>query len=269
MKSPLRLPRILLTNDDGFDAPGLGVLVELAKEFTDEVWVVAPEHDQSGTGQSLSIHNPIRAWPRGERRWAITGTPGDCVAMAVSQLMGDKKPSLILSGVNAGANLGDEVGLSGTLGAAFTGLMLGIPSIGISQDCLTRASARWDTTRTIVPKLLNHFLVHGWRKETCLSLNIPDREAKDITGFSWARQSHKNIAGFNIEKRDDLRQQHYYWLSLVDRVPAKKESSDYTILERGEVAVTVLGQDRSYDVMEPSIIFDEVSDSDADLSQNA
>jgi 5'-nucleotidase len=268
MKSPLRLPRILLTNDDGMDAPGLGVLIEIAKEFTDEIWVVAPEHDQSGTGQSLSIHNPLRIWPRGDKRWAVTGTPGDCVALAVSQLMGDKRPSLILSGVNAGSNIGDEVGLSGTLGAAFTGLMLGIPSIAISQDCVTRPAARWDTTRAIVPKLLNHFLLQGWRKETCLSINIPDLPAKEISGFSWARQSQKNIAGFHIEKREDHRQQSYYWLSLVERAPALKDASDYTILQRGEVAVTVLGQDRSHDVIEPSVIFDEVSDVDADAIQD-
>ncbi len=264
MKSPLRLPRLLLTNDDGFDAPGLGILIEVAKEFADEIWVVAPEHDQSGTGQSLSIHNPLRIWPRGERRWAVTGTPGDCVAMAVAHLMQDKKPSLILSGVNAGANIGDEVGLSGTLGAAFTGLMLGIPSIAISQDCETRQTARWDTTRVILPKMLNHFLVHGWRKETCLSINIPDLPHDKISGFSWARQSHKNITGFHMDKREDHRQHNYFWLTIIERMPAKKETQDYTILERGEVSVTVLGQDRSHDVMEPSVSFDEAADIDAD-----
>lgn len=268
MKSPLRLPRILLTNDDGFDAPGLGVLIEVAKEFTDEIWVIAPEHDQSGTGQSISVHNPLRIWPRGEKRWAVTGTPADCVAIAVAHLMGDKRPSLILSGINAGANVGDEVGLSGTLGAAFTGLMLGIPSIAISQDCVTRQTTKWDTARAIAPKMLNHFLLHGWRKETCLSINIPDLPAKDISGFSWARQCHKNLAGFHIDKREDHREQNYYWLTLVDRTPAHKESSDYTILERGEVSVAVLGQDRSHDVMEPSVSFNEVSDIDADVVQD-
>jgi len=117
MSSPIRLPRLLLTNDDGFDAPGLAVLADVAHELSDEVWIVAPEHDQSGTGQSLSIHSPLRCWPRGERRWAVTGTPADCVGIALSHLMGGKKPSFILSGVNAGANVGDEVSLSGTLGA--------------------------------------------------------------------------------------------------------------------------------------------------------
>ncbi|MFY9287465.1 MAG: 5'/3'-nucleotidase SurE [Alphaproteobacteria bacterium] len=263
MTSPVRLPRLLLTNDDGFDAPGLAVLAEAAKDFADEIWIVAPEHDQSGTGQSISIHHPLRAFRRGERSWAVTGTPGDCVGLAIGELMGNKKPSLILSGINAGANVGDEVSLSGTLGAAFTGLLFNVPSIALSMDCETRQKTRWDTARVIVPKMLNHFLTHGWRKDTCLSINIPDLPAKEITGFSWAQQSQKNITGLHVEKREDKRNQNYYWLSLVDQPAQGDARSDYHILERGEVAVTVLGHGRSLEANEPSVIFDEATaDSD-------
>jgi 5'-nucleotidase len=264
MTDHLRLPRLLLTNDDGIDAAGLGVLVDIASEFSNEVWVVAPEHDQSGTGQSVSIHHALRCYPRGERRFAVTGTPSDCVALAYSHLMADKKPSLILSGVNAGSNIGDEVGLSGTLGAAFTGMLLGVPSIAFSIDCVKRSEARWDTAREVVPKLLRHFLTHGWRKDTCLSINIPDRDAKDITGFSWSRQSTKNIAGFHVEKREDLRDQNYYWLSIVDKAPAPREHSDYETLQRGDISVMALGHDRSVDISEPSVIFDEAADAAED-----
>jgi len=259
MKSPVRLPRLLLTNDDGIDAPGLAALLEAAKDFTDEIWVVAPEHDRSGTGQSISVHHPLRCWPRGERRYAVSGTPGDCVAMAVAHLLTEKKPSLILSGINAGSNVGDEVHLSGTLGAAFTGLLLGIPSVAISLDCVTRPAARWDTARVIVPKLLNYFLVHGWRKDTCLSINIPDRPAGEIKRFSWGRQAQRNIAGFHIDKREDQRQLDYYWLSTVYREPPASASSDYRIVDRGEVSVTALGLNCSVEVAEPSVLFDETA----------
>ncbi len=202
----------------------------------------------------------MRCFPRGDKCWAVAGTPADCVGLAVAHLMADKKPSLILSGVNAGSNVGDEISLSGTLGAAFTGLLLGIPSIAISQNCRTRPETKWETTQAILPKILHHFLVHGWRKETCLSINIPDLPAKEITGFSWGQQSQKNIVGIHIEKREDRRQQDYYWLSLVDKAPAAKNHNDYTILQRGEVAVTALGHERSIDVSEPSVIFDEAAE---------
>jgi len=261
MPSPSSPLRILLTNDDGFDAPGLATLAEVAHEFTRDIWIVAPQHDESGTGQSLSLHHPLRCHARGERRWAVSGTPADCVALALAHMMRDSKPTLILSGVNAGTNTGDDVNLSGTLGAAFMGLMLGVPSIAISQDFATRKSVRWDTTRAIVPKLLKHFLEVGWRKETCLSVNIPDLPAHEITGFTWARQSPRTTASVHYEKREDMREQDYFWLSLHDREDeaGRGDNSDIAVLNRGEVAVTALSLDRSVDVASPSVIFDDAT----------
>lgn len=257
-----RLPSILLTNDDGFDAPGLRSLEKVAQEFADEIWIVAPEHDQSGTGQSLSIHTPLRCWSRGERRWAVAGTPADCVGLALAELMGNIKPALILSGINAGSNVGDEVNMSGTLGAAFMGLMMGTPALALSQDCEKRSDINWTSSEQITKKMLAHFLTHGWRKDTCLSINIPQGDVKDIKGFSWARQCHKNVVGINIDKREDKRYQHYYWLTTIDKIPAAKDNSDFSILQGHEVSVTTLGLDRSLDVAEPSILFDESSPND-------
>ncbi|MBV8088616.1 MAG: 5'/3'-nucleotidase SurE, partial [Alphaproteobacteria bacterium] len=127
------LNRILLTNDDGIEAPGLAVLEQIARELAREIWVVAPEHDQSGVSHAVSLHHPIRVSERGPRRFAITGTPGDCAVMGVCHLMRDARPDLLLCGVNRGANLGMETVFSGTVGGAMTGMMLGIPSIALSQ----------------------------------------------------------------------------------------------------------------------------------------
>ena len=127
-----KLPRILITNDDGIDAPGLLALEEVAGELADEVWIVAPDHDQSGISHALSIHHPLRVTKRGERRFSVSGTPADCVAMALQQLM-SQPPTLILSGINKGANLGVETVFSGTVGAAMAGLLLGVPSIALSR----------------------------------------------------------------------------------------------------------------------------------------
>ena len=150
-----RLERVLLTNDDGIDAPGLAVLEAVAAELADEVWVVAPEHDQSGTSHSISLHSPIRISQHGERRFGVLGTPGDCVVMAVRHLMRDAAPTLVLSGINRGANLGVETMFSGTVGAAMTGLLLGLPSIALSQTFSDRDNVRWNTARELAPDVID------------------------------------------------------------------------------------------------------------------
>ncbi len=260
MPNSIRVPRLLLTNDDGIDAPGLKALIQIAQDIAEEVWVIAPEHDQSGTGQSISLHQPLRGWPRGERSWAIDGTPADCVAMAVSHFMAKARPSFILSGINAGANVGDEINLSGTLGAAFTGLMLNIPSIAISQAYGTsRQDIRWDTAQAIAPKLLRYFLTHAWHKDTCLSINIPDCDANLIKGFRWARSAINNIANIHIDERDDHREQKYFWLTLERRDHEPDNNSDAAILENNQVAVTCLGSNRSITVDEPWHPFEDNS----------
>ena len=146
----VRLQRILITNDDGIDAPGLAALEAVAHQLADEVWVVAPDHDQSGISTAISIHHPLRITPRGERRFSVSGTPADCVAVALRQLMATA-PQLLLSGINKGANLGVETLYSGTVGAAMTGLLMGVPSIALSQYFTRRDGVRWDTARTLAP----------------------------------------------------------------------------------------------------------------------
>src|SRR5690606_9316251 len=120
--------RILITNDDGIHAPGLDVLQQIASELSDDVWTVAPETDQSGASHSLSLHEPLRLRPVGERVYAVKGTPTDCVIMGVRFLLKDDPPDLVLSGVNAGQNMADDVTYSGTVAGAFEGNLLGIPS---------------------------------------------------------------------------------------------------------------------------------------------
>ncbi len=258
MHSAVRLPHILITNDDGIQAPGLTLLAEIAQEFANEVWVVAPEHDQSGCAQTITLNKPLQYIVQGEKRWAVSGTPNDCIALALSYLMPkNKKPSLILSGINPGANIGDEVNLSGTVGGAFTGLMLDIPAIGISQACSARNNIPWTTSRVVVPKVLHALLAQGWRKETCLSVNIPNLPPEEITGFSWARQSHKNIRGINVEKRSSPREQDYFWLSIDRKDPTHFPNSENAILRRGEVSITALGLDRSIEVDKASVTFNE------------
>src|SRR5918998_2712523 len=153
-----RLDRVLLTNDDGIDAPGLAVLEQVAAELAREVWIVAPVHDQSGTSHSISLHSPLRVARLDERRFSVVGTPGDCTVMAVRHLMREDPPTLVLSGVNRGANLGVETVFSGTVGAAMTGMLLGIPSIALSQAFSDRDAVRWETARALAPDVIRRLL---------------------------------------------------------------------------------------------------------------
>jgi 5'-nucleotidase len=249
MSTEIKKHRVLLTNDDGFDAPGLAALADAARAIADEIWIVAPQLDQSGMGQSVTLNNPLRCVSRGDKQWAISGTPADCVIMALSHLMKENPPGLVLSGVNAGNNTGDDVNLSGTLGAAFTGLMLGVPSIAISLDCASRKAARWDTAREVLPNILSNFLREGWDKNHCLSVNLPDLPADKITGLCWTHPAHKTIPSFQIEKREDLREKDYFWLYPNQDESFVDHGSDLAALERGQVSVTALTLNRSISVI--------------------
>lgn len=246
MTNPVRLPRILLTNDDGLEAPGLMLLEELVAVIADDIWVVAPDLDQSGKAQCLTLNNPLRAQERRPRHFAVNGTPSDCVAFALGHVMKNNPPAMILSGINAGANLGDEVNLSGTVGAALTGLMLGVPAIALSQQCADRHNINWDVAKAHVPTLLRHFLTHGWRKDTALSINLPEADPNNIKEFVWARAAQKTLPGIAVEERTDQRGFKYYWLSFErDYHAHKNDDSDAAVLRRDQIAVTSLSLDRS------------------------
>lgn len=254
----IRLPRIMITNDDGIDAPGLAVLEEAAREFAEEIWVIAPVCEQSGASQSLSCNEPLRFSKRSERRWAVRGTPSDCVALACGHLMSDQAPSLLLSGINAGPNHGDALCFSGTVGAALTGLMLGIPSIAISQRYTMRDNIPWATSRQLVPQLLRYFLTEGWKKETCLSINIPDQPASAIANFQWARQAPKTIARLEVSARTSPGGQDYAWINFVPTSYAgDAPDSDRAVLNRERVAVSALTLDRSVEVLKPAVRFED------------
>jgi 5'-nucleotidase len=165
--------RILLTNDDGINAPGLKILKEIADELSDDVWVVAPETNQSGVSHSLTLHDPLRVRYLGEREMAISGTPTDCVLIAVLELLKDHKPDLVLSGINHGQNTADDATYSGTIAGAMEGTMLGIPSMSLSQawrgggnaeadDSRERGVMHWETARSHGVETIEKLLAAGW-----------------------------------------------------------------------------------------------------------
>ena len=184
------LDRVILTNDDGIDAPGMAVLEEIAAQIAKEVWVVAPEHDQSGQSHAISLHHAIRVSERGHRRFGVTGTPGDCAAMGICHLMKDAPPQLMLSGVNRGVNLGIETVFSGTVGGAMTAMMLGVPAIALSQAFTDRRNVPWDTARTLGARTIQQLVEIGWAKGACLNVNFPPIPADEV-GPNRARETRR------------------------------------------------------------------------------
>ncbi len=239
------LDRILLTNDDGIDAPGLAVLEHIAAELAHEVWVVAPEHDQSGVSHAISLHHPLRVSHQGPRRFGINGTPGDCAVMGVCHLMQDAPPQLILSGVNRGLNLGMETVFSGTVGGAMTGMMLGIPSIGLSQAFKDRNNVPWDTARTLGARVVRELLEIGWGKDACLNVNFPPLPVAEVGPVTLARQGVGMVAGMVVETRTDPRGMTYHWLNFRRGDREQGPESDYDAMRAGKIVVTPLRYDRT------------------------
>lgn len=192
MSGPL-LRRVLLTNDDGIAAPGLALLERIAAQLAEEVWVVAPEHDQSGTGQGISVHSPLRVYRHDERRFAVSGTPSDCVMFAMAEWLQDSPPDLVLSGVNSGANIGDSVPYSGTLGAVLSADLLGLPAIGLSQAFLDRTNIDWSCVETYAETAIRALWMRREDGGCCWNLNFPACPAEAVTHLRMTQQSRARL----------------------------------------------------------------------------
>jgi 5'-nucleotidase len=240
-----RVARVLLTNDDGIDTPGLAVLEAVAAELADEVWVVAPEHDQSGTSHSISLHSPLRVSRRGERRFGVVGTPGDCVVMGVRHLMRAAPPTLILSGINRGGNLGVETMFSGTVGAAMTGLLLGLPSFALSQAFKDREAVRWDTARALAPGVIRQLLAIEHAAPICLNINFPDVDAASAGPLTPSKQGVGLVEDIEVLPQVDPRGIDYHWLRFQRGTRADAADSETAVVASGRVSVTPLAFDRT------------------------
>lgn len=236
--------RILLTNDDGIHAEGLAVLERIARRFTDDVWVVAPETDQSGLAHSLSLSEPLRLRQVGERSFALRGTPTDCVIMAARRVM-PEPPDLVLSGINAGSNVADDVTYSGTIAGAMEGTMLGIRSIALSQAYRYedgRRSVPWQVAERHAPDLLARLMELDLPAGTFLNVNFPNCGPDDVQGTVVARQG-RVAHGLWIEERADGRGLPYYWLRFNRQSTDLVEGTDYTAVRNNYIAVTPLKLD--------------------------
>ena len=236
--------RILLTNDDGIHAEGLKVLERVARQLSDDVWVVAPDSDQSGLAHSLTLSNPLRLRKLDERHFALRGTPTDCVIMAVREVL-DRKPDLVLSGINVGANIADDITYSGTVAGAIEGALQGIRSIALSQlydYADPEAVVPWEVGETYGPKLIRQLIEAELPAGTFLNVNFPRCAPSDVQGVEVTCQGKLDF-GLEVEKRADGRGLPYYWLRFGERIKTFTEGTDLHAIDAGRISVTPLKVD--------------------------
>jgi 5'/3'-nucleotidase len=242
--------RILLTNDDGVHAAGLTVLESIARELSDDLFVVAPETDQSGVAHSLSLSDPLRLREVSPRHYAVKGTPTDCVIMAVRMIMAGQRPDLVLSGVNRGQNVAEDVSYSGTIAGAMEGAMLGIPSIALSQaygGAQGRASIEWATTEAHAAPLIRKILAAGIAPGGLVNVNFPACPPDEVAGVAFTRQGQRNAELMRVEERRDGRGFPYYWLMFMRGEIRFEDGTDLAALARRKISVTPLRLDLTDD----------------------
>lgn len=234
--------RILLSNDDGIHAPGLKVLEKIAKELSDDVWVVAPEMDQSGASHSLTLRDPLRIREISEKRFAITGTPTDCVMVATKHILKDKGPDLVLSGVNHGSNMAEDITYSGTVAAAMEAALLGIPSMALSLTITGNHPAKWATAEHHAPDIVRRLLQVKLEKHIFININFPDLIASSVKGVAIAHQGQRRIET-NLAEHVDPRGRQYYWIGAIHYDGSGDEGTDLNANYRGFISVTPLSLD--------------------------
>ena len=242
--------RILITNDDGIHSEGLDVCVEIARALSDDVWVLAPEFDQSGVSHSLSLNDPLRLREIGERRFAVKGTPTDCVIMGAKHVIKDHPPRLVLSGVNRGRNAGEDVIYSGTVAGAVEGTILGIPSLALSQAYRSRSGQppHWETAIHFGPDIIRRVLAAGIPRDVLINVNFPDCAPADVKGIAVTSQGRNRQDRLQIDARQDGRGNAYYWIAYVRmRGQPPADGSDISALADNRIAVTPLRLDMTDD----------------------
>ncbi|MBB6427218.1 5'/3'-nucleotidase SurE [Sphingopyxis sp. JAI128] len=233
-------PRILVINDDGIDAPGIVLLEEIARQFSDDVWLVAPDEERSGAGHSMSISHPVRVVQRDERHWAVRGTPTDCALLGIYEFMTDKKPDLILSGINRGPNLAEDITYSGTASAAMEGAVLGVPAIALSQIIRYHSEIHWDTARHYAPIVIKQLLELEWTPGLFVNVNFPDCPVGDVTGIRATTQGQRPSGCFRPVRRVDERHVPYYWVKIGFPDGGDDDGNDLHAVLDNKVSVTPL-----------------------------
>jgi 5'-nucleotidase len=237
--------RILITNDDGVHAEGLDVLERVAAQFSDDVTIIAPENDQSGVAHSLSLNDPLRLREISRRRFAVKGTPTDCVIMGARLIMKDRPPDLVLSGVNRGLNVAEDVTYSGTIAGAMEGTLLGFPSIALSQGHGQgqRAQASFACAEAHAPALIRKLLAEGIPPGVLVNVNFPSCPPEEVKGIAVTVQGRRDLGLAQLEERQDGRGIPYFWIHYARSRQSPQDGSDLAAIAAGKISLTPLRLD--------------------------
>ncbi len=248
--------RILLSNDDGIHSPGITILArKLSTEH--EVYVVAPDRERSAAGHSLTLHHPLRVekmefgYDNGVRAWATNGTPGDCVKIALNAIL-DKKPDILISGINNGPNLGADVLYSGTVSGAMEGAVLGYPSIAVSLCGAEANSSDFSYAADFIAKFVPRIGEINFPKKTILNINVPAIEPEEIVGLKITNLGTRMYTD-TYEKRLDPRGKVYYWLAGEFLDTCEEESSDITAIKDNKISITPITFEMTHKSIMPEL----------------
>jgi len=235
-------PCILVANDDGFDAPGLAALAA-AVAHLGRVVVVAPDRERSAAGHALTLMRPLRVRLRGVDRYEVDGTPTDCVHLGVFNLTGGRAPQLVLSGINRGANLGDDVTYSGTVAAALEGSLLHIPSIAVSVERDAEGAAEYGVAASVAARIAERVLASGLPSGVLLNVNVPFGTPR---GIKITRQGTRTYRAAAVERLDPSGRP-YYWIAGADTTPSDEADGDHAAVRGGYVSISPLAADMTHE----------------------
>ncbi|MFN3642882.1 MAG: 5'/3'-nucleotidase SurE [Gemmobacter sp.] len=228
--------RILIVNDDGIHAEGIKLLERIARRYSDDVWVVAPDEEKSGASHSISMHVPVRARRIDDRHFAVKGTPTDCALLAIHEIL-PAPPTILLSGINRGANLAEDVTYSGTAAAAMEGALLGVPSVALSQVFAPRGPVHWTTAEAFAAPVLDVLLATEWQPYAFVNVNFPDCPPEACTGLRVVTQGQRPPGSFLPDRRVDGRDVPYYWIKLAYKPGNDHPGTDLAAIRDNAVAV--------------------------------
>lgn len=237
--------RVLIANDDGINAPGLKVLERIAQAVAREVWVVAPETEQSAAGHSLTRMRPLRIREISPRHFAVDGTPTDSVLLAVKKIMADNRPDIVFSGINHGGNLCDDVTYSGTIAAAMEGTLLGVPSVAFSLVTDGASIVHWETAEKWAPDVLTRLAAAGWPAEVVININFPNLPVRAVTGIEVVSQGGGKT-GQGMMAALDPRGESIYWLGSDKAAERQRFGEDFDAIQRGAISITPLSLDLTH-----------------------
>lgn len=233
--------RIMVTNDDGIFAEGMKVLEDIAAQLSGDVWVSAPAEEQSGASRKMSFVDPIMVTERGPQRYCVKGTPSDACFLGLHDLIPGRAPDLVLSGVNRGQNLAEDISVSGTVAAALQAMKMGVPAIALSQTLAGFTSVSetaFDCARVHAPDLIRKLLAAKWPKNIVININFPACAPDEVKGVKVTRQGERDQWRMNADRRTDLRGRTYYWLGFEGGMSNPSEGDDLHAVYNNYISVT-------------------------------